>query len=342
MRMDNTRCTAGLVFQGMRAFDLPLLAGRLDKVLRLRSFAPGAIEVMSTTHLQMGLGMFDLHLNVMPSARPAQQSPDMQEMDAAISGTQVEADSLVTTEAETSVTLTVTIVKRASDMPSLREAERSIVTAHAALALSTLELAQVLDPDFVQWLQPDMMLQTSSFLSVLEKVTPRRISTADLQHRADAARRKRPQPLLPLSQPQANHVTRLFPDIDTTLERLEHRSVSEKAQGADMAQSLSSGLPLLHEAEPPAPAEVERTEPTVLTRIAVWALSFIVALISLPVGLALMVYNLLRGEDLRLAMIALALTGLISALVTAGITDQAVTMLGNLPVVGQMLTQMLV
>lgn len=341
--MDNTRCTAGLVFQGMREFDLPLLAGRLENVLRPRGFAPGAVDMDSGTHLQMGLDMFDLHLNVMPNARPAQQSTDMQEMDAAILGTQVEAQSLLSQNAQTSVTLTITIVKRASELPSLREAERSTVTAHAALALSTLELAQVLDPDFVQWLQPDMMLQTSSFLSVLEKVTPRRISTANLQRSADAARRRRPKPVLPLSQTQSGQVTRLFPDIDTTLERLEHRSVREKAQAEDIAQSLSSGLPLTPEASAPAPAASTATpEISTVARVAVWAVSFIVALISLPVGLALMVYNLLRGEDLRLAMVALVLTGLMTGLATAGITGQAVAMLGNLPVVGQVLAQILV
>lgn len=349
--MDNTRCTAGLVFRGTRQFDMALLAGRLDKVLRTRGFTPGDYVMETQTHLRMSLGMFDLHLNTMDSSRHTAQSPKMQDIDVALGGAQHSQQAVTLGQNDTSVTLTVTIVKCPTELPSLREAERSTVTAHSALALSTLELAQVLDPDFVQWLQPDMMLQTSSFLSVLEKVTPRRVSTATMARRDDAARRKRPSQIVPFSQTnayqtQASRVTRPFPDIETTVERLETRTVSETSQGPDKAQSLSlpphPDMPQGTAPDAVLPAPLVTQEPTTVARLATWAVSILVAMISLPVGLALMVYNLVRGEDLRLAMIALGLTGLVAGLVASGITAQALVMMGNLPVVGQMLTPFLV
>ncbi len=368
--MDNTRCTAGLVFRGTRQFDMPLLAGRLDKVLRLRGFAPGVPMMETPTHLRMPLGPFELHLNKMDSSRQTAQTQQMHDIDAAMGATQPSQQAVAIGVNDTSVTLTVTIVKCPTELPSLREAERSTVTAHSALALSTLELAQVLDPDFVQWLQPDMMLQTSSFLSVLEKVTPRRVTTATLAGRDETGRRKRPSLVLPLSQTataphqtaphqsahaqtsalqtQDNRVTRPFPDIETTVDRLESRTVIETAQTPDMGQGQALTLLLRHEAQTAAtpqadvPAPQDSREPTIAARLATWAVSILVAMISLPVGLALMVYNLLRGEDLRLAIIALGLTGLVAGLVAAGVTAQALVIMGDLPVVGQMLTAFLV
>lgn len=362
MRMDNTRCTSGLVFLGSRPLDLPQLAIRLERVLGTRGFRVGLTEMMSQTHLKMGLGGFELHMTTLENRNGAEPADSQTATDLALADATApdqEADLKVTSATQT---LTVTIVKLPSDLPSLREAERSTATAHSALALATLELAQVLDPDYVQWLQPDMMLSTSSFLSVLERVTPRRVSAADRAARSQTEddRRKRPTPVLPLNQKGSQHVSRLFPDIEDTCERLDSQTRIEPPAAAPQ-QDDSSSLPYLRavfsrdtevvlsagqgaaapvlpeSAHRDAETEVYPDETSTTARVATWAISLAVSLMSLPVGLALMIYNLLRGEDLRLAMTALALTGLFTGLVRFGMVDKVISTLSALPVIGQIM-----
>lgn len=366
MRMDNTRCTSGLVFLGTRPLDLPLLATRLERVLGGRGFRVGLSEMMSEGHLKMGLGGFELHMTTIENHREGDQPGGMQSMDMAMSdgfAPELDADLKVNSVTQT---LTVTIIKLPSDLPSLREAERSTATAHSALALATLELAQVLDPDYVQWLQPDMMLSTSSFLSVLEKVTPRRVSAADraANGQNETDRRKRPTPVLPLNQKGGATVSRLFPDIEDTCERLENQSRTDETPEVAPARADSSGLPYLRAvfnrdseigmtsatgdaasgtdkaADAAYDARSLTDEPSTTSRVATWAISLTVSLISVPIGLALMVYNLLRGEDLRLALTALALTGLFTGMAKLGMIDTVVATLSGLPVIGQILASL--
>jgi hypothetical protein len=196
-----------------------------------------------------------------------------------------------------------------------------------------------------------MMLKTSSFLSVLEKVTPRRVSSANLDSRSPAERRKRPSPVLPFAENQANRVSSLFPDIDDTCERLESHSrlaadlASANAKDENSNQRYLTAVFKHEEQDSPAAEEVEEpeaviSEPSTTSRLATWAVSLVVSLISLPVGIALMVYNLIRGEDLRLALTALALTGLFAGLAQMGLTAQAVATLSELPVIGAPLSHM--
>lgn len=348
MRLDNTRCTAGLVFLGTRSLDLPFLASRLERVLGARGFETGVSQMVSDDHLRMGLGTFELHLNAIDTSHQNVQPSGMQTLDMALNdGRQPESEGELSVS-DATLTLTVTIVKRPSELPSLRDAERSTVTAHSALALSTLELAQVLDPDFVQWLQPDMMLQTSSFLSVLEKVTPRRVTAADRARNAEAERRKRPTPVLPFPQEQTNRVSRLFPDIDITCERLESHAVAEETPAThdipdeksrmSYLRSVFSRQEEMEDTAPPAADAALPAEPSIPSRLTTWVVSFGVALISMPVGLALIVYNLLRGEDLRLALTALTLTALFSGLAAIGAIEQAVTAISGQPVFNQLLS----
>lgn len=347
MRLDNTRCTAGLVFLGTRSLDLPFLASRLERVLGARGFETGVSQMVSDDHLRMGLGTFELHLNAIDTSHQNVQPNGMHTLDMAMNDSRQPESQGDLSVSDATLTLTVTIVKRPSELPSLRDAERSTVTAHSALALSTLELAQVLDPDFVQWLQPDMMLQTSSFLSVLEKVTPRRVSAADRARKAEAERRKRPTPVLPFPQEQSNRVSRLFPDIDITCERLESHAEAEAAPAApemsderssrSYLRSVFSRQEVVQDQAEPADDTALPAEPSIASRLATWVVSFVVALISMPVGLALIGYNLLRGEDLRLALTALALTGLFSGLAAFGAIEQAMTAISGLPLANQVL-----
>jgi hypothetical protein len=340
-----------LVFLGSRSLDLSFLAARLEKALGARGFTLGTSEVVSPGHLKMGLGPFELHLTELRRSGKDTASDGVQRFELAHgTGSQDQgiADPAVT---EATLTLTVTIVTLTPALPNLRASERTTVTAHAALALATLELAQVLDPDYVQWLQPDMMLQTTSFLSVLEKVTPRRISAAERARAAQEAGRRPPQSspsaalpvALPVAQTQANRGTRLFPDIDDTWDRLESRSQAEAPAKGGLARaeerrnlSYLRALFRREDAAPaPAPAKwagvVDSDEPSTALRLAAWMVALAVSVLSLPIGIALMVYHLLRGEDLRLALTALALTGTFTALVGLGLVERVMTSLSALP-----------
>ncbi|MDP5333375.1 MAG: hypothetical protein NWR54_00075, partial [Paracoccaceae bacterium] len=277
-----------------------------------RGFHVGLSEMMSQGHLKMGLGGFELHMNTMENHREGDHRAGMQSMDLAMSDAFAQEQDTDLKVNSVTQTLTVTIIKLPSELPSLREAERSTATAHSALALATLELAQVLDPDYVQWLQPDMMLSTSSFLSVLEKVTPRRVSAADRAAKGqnETDRPKRPTPVLPLNQKGEATVSRLFPDIEDTCERLESQTRVDETPEVAPARVDSSGLPYLRavfnrdaetamtpvsvaapsataksaEATHDAPALTD--EPSTTSRVATWAISLTVSLISVPVGLA--------------------------------------------------------
>lgn len=350
MRLDNTRCTSGLVFLGSRPLDFSFLAARLEQTLGGRGFTVGTSEVVSPGHLKMGLGPFELHLTELRQSGKDTQSDGVQPLELALGnprqGQQI-ADQTVT---EATQTLTVTIVTRTSDLPDLRATERSTVTSHAALALATLELAQVLDPDYVQWLQPDMMLQTTSFLSVLEKATPRRISAAERARALEDAKGRRRRAGLPIAQTQASRVSRLFPDIDDTWERLESRSLVEApAEGGTTRAEERRNLSYLRavfrrEDDTATPAAVagvvESDEQNTALRLAAWVVALAVSLLSIHIGIALMVYQVLRGEDLRLAITALILTGTFSALTALGLVEKTMASINALPFIGELLARM--
>lgn len=66
--------------------------------------------------------------------------------------------------------------------------------------------------------------------------------------------------------------------------------------------------------------EVEtRRAKTAPTRLAAWALSLATAVIAAPLAIPLIVHNLVRGEDLRAAALALGVAGLYSGLAQSGL-----------------------
>lgn len=71
----------------------------------------------------------------------------------------------------------------------------------------------------------------------------------------------------------------------------------------------------------------ESQEEAPLIRLSAWLLSLAVALLYLPLGLTLITFNLLRGENLRMASQAAALTGTFISLQTHGSMAQAGSLL---------------
>ena len=68
-------------------------------------------------------------------------------------------------------------------------------------------------------------------------------------------------------------------------------------------------------------------QPNQLQRLTTWMLAITVGMFSLPVAAALVVINLLRGEDMRLSAQALSLTGLFIALNSSGMLTNTLAML---------------
>ena len=66
----------------------------------------------------------------------------------------------------------------------------------------------------------------------------------------------------------------------------------------------------------------ERRDP--VARLTVYALNGVILLAFFPVGFALLIFNILGGENLRTTAHTMALTGMGTALATAGYAGQVV------------------
>lgn len=67
-----------------------------------------------------------------------------------------------------------------------------------------------------------------------------------------------------------------------------------------------------------AEAEMARGPQPIEARLTTWAVSLSVATVSLPVAAPVLIYNVVRGEDLRVASLAMGLAGLFTALSGSG------------------------
>ncbi|MBZ0122476.1 MAG: hypothetical protein K8F31_01155, partial [Roseovarius sp.] len=76
--------------------------------------------------------------------------------------------------------------------------------------------------------------------------------------------------------------------------------------------------------------DLEDIETTAPLRLSAWLISFAVALFALPVGVMLLILNLAKGENLRLASQTAALTGTFIALQSYGTMAHAMNTLQGL------------
>lgn len=112
----------------------------------------------------------------------------------------------------------------------------------------------------------------------------------------------------------------MLPGVDETSDILHERMNRQcLLTGRDAPEKTGKPRPTDRETwqpeQPPAQAPDEISAPL---RLSAWILSIGVAIFALPVGAMLMVFNLTRGADLRLASQTAALTGMFIALVTCG------------------------
>jgi|GEM_PF-1114443 len=191
------------------------------------------------------------------------------------------------------------------DGPLCTDPEASqTVLAHTLAALHV-----PLAPDFVQWTEPDALLTRAEFRAA---INPPQDSD---RRRA----RKRPG-------------RERLPDVETAYSGLQ-----DSIPGAgEHSEADEIRLRALRAAFcDPEPEEIAEPydgirEPTAPLRLSVWMMTITLGIFALPVAAALTVFNLLRGENLRLASHTAALTGLFMALQASGAMADVLTIMQSI------------
>ena len=186
----------------------------------------------------------------------------------------------------------------------------------AQLARLTFVLAQQLPVGFVIWLGTELRIPRERFVEGLQaqfgetvlpfrQVSPRRVTCA---HRVT-------------ERPSAEV-------IDSVLQKVENFDVCTDTARIDdlrydahvQAYERHTRAILLREADEQELdiLREEVGEQPIEARLSTWAVSLSVATVSLPVAAPVMAYNLVRGEDMRVASLAMGLAGLFVALDTSG------------------------
>ena len=176
----------------------------------------------------------------------------------------------------------------------------------SALAHILVSLQRTLKAEHVQWLAPGIMLSKHEFAEATMQSTAN--STADL-----APRTRQRKPLPAIEETNELLLNRLSQkDIVHTCPSII--SVRKKAIAEKVAIQKRRRLEL-----------EEIREKTFLRRLSVWVLTLAIILVYMPVGVSLVVFNLLRGENLRLSSQVTALTGTFFGLQALGTTAEAMS-----------------
>lgn len=181
----------------------------------------------------------------------------------------------------------------------------------AIMAYALAALHVPLAPDFVQWIEPGALLTRAEFRAA---ITPPQES----ERVRTRVRRGRDR----------------LPNVEEAYTGLQGRiphGGNHSAEDAVRLRSLRAAFCEPETEELPDPSAGIREE-TAPLRLSVWMMTFTLAIFALPVAAGLMVFNLLRGENLRLASQTAALTGLFMSLQASGAMAEAVEMVRGLGV----------
>ena len=269
MTAKRTCVTAGLVFLGYRNLDIANATSRAAAVLETLDERITGIRAVSGNEAVVTGQHHRVHLSIREDVK------------------------VPTLRMAAELVLDITV-------KTLSEGDASPYEAATVLARITKALHMSLSPDHVQWIETAAVLSSADF--VLATSQPDRTG-----HRHPAGPVKPRRRAAPL------------PAIETTHEVLQRRFVTE-AEAATAAFAARS-IPRIGDfewtldgiiADMPdkgvAPIEDIRDESNAF-RLSAWLLSIAVACLALPVGVALILVNLVKGENLRLASQTAALTG---------------------------------
>ncbi len=283
--MTNTthRVTSGLVFLGMRTFDIVMIGNRVCTTLDRLDAHVGGLSILSDDTVMIRAAEFELCID--------------NKTDHSVAALDRPAAHFL------SLTLT-----RFDPHAEDEGCSGLSVMAHV---LQTLYRS--LAPDYVQWIDPQSLLSSADFQIATtlpeEEPTPEDLTCEDCD-------------VTPKVTPRRH----TLPGIEETnlmlQARLRRGTPTESALRATFREDRDdSGLPAL---------QGDIREKTTPLRLAVWMLTITLGLFALPIAVALAVFNLLRGENLRLTAQTAALTGTFITFQTLGTTAQAMSVVQNL------------
>lgn len=275
------RVTSGLVFLGMRTFDIVMIGNRVCATLDRLDAQVGGLSILSDDTVTIRTADFDLCIdnkadcNVAALERPVAHF------------------------------LALTLTRFDPEEDQDRPCNQSIM-AHV---LQTLHRS--LSPDYVQWIDPRALLSSADF----EMATTLPEEEPEYEDLTCDTRIEAPK-VLP-----RRHT---LPGIEETNLVLQTRLTSDDPiEGALRTTFREDQI-----ARPGSTDDIrEKTTPL---RLSVWLLTITLGLFALPVAAALAVFNLLRGENLRLTAQSAALTGTFITFQIFGTTASAMSALQSL------------
>ncbi|WP_120501373.1 hypothetical protein [Roseovarius sp. EL26] len=178
----------------------------------------------------------------------------------------------------------------------------------SVLAHTLTLLHWALSPDYVKWIGRTAVLSSADFIKATTQ--PEDHESLVLQ-----------QGTTPVSR------AKVLPEIEETADILQQRLLARQSV-TDQDHARNSDLRAIFQENYPTESNraaivVNAIRHSDLQRLSAWLMSFSVSLFCLPIGLALIVFNLIKGEDLRLSSQAAALTGTFIAFNAYGTTAQA-------------------
>ncbi|MDU8913613.1 hypothetical protein [Aestuariicoccus sp. MJ-SS9] len=192
-------------------------------------------------------------------------------------------------------------------------------TCQARLAGIVHALAAQLPVTHVIWLDTEVRLPADRFIEALSQelgepapvVTPIALRRIRPARRADRAR--------PDAASYTAKLNELLPAVDKARAVSTANADARPDSPTKGHERVLRGA-LVHVADRAELTEM-RSEAGIVpveARLSTWAVSMTVATVSLPVAAPVMIYNLARGEDMRVASLAMGLAGLFLALDSSG------------------------
>lgn len=296
MTTGNTWATAGLVFSRHRDLDIVQIADHIVGSLEALGQQVTNAHIVSDARALVTTTQLELYLETKQDVRlPTMTDPAPAYLSVAIAG----KDGTRT----------------------------STFTRDSALARVLQKLHTGMAPDFVKWIDSNVVLSAADFARAtglgaasdgekdtsVAKVKPRRVTCnkalPDIEETNDLLQRR-----------ITDHDPAIFENTSAP-DRLR-KVFTENWVHPDIIATEAAAEKLARERE-----DIERAAPL---RLSAWLMSFAVALFALPLGIMLLLLNCAKGENLRLASQTAALTGTFIGFQTFGTTAQAMTTIQSL------------
>ncbi|MEQ9259074.1 MAG: hypothetical protein RIG84_08230 [Roseovarius sp.] len=288
MGKDKIWAKAGLVFMNERDLDIVQIANQLVTSVEALGHRVTGVHILSDRSAHVCLNDHEVHLTIAE--------------DVSLSALSEPATAYV-----------------AMAIANVAPGRNSRFARDSLLARALQALHAKLQPDYVKWIDTDVILTSADFASAAGapaasgtrgKVTPRRV------------RREKPLPDIEetnniLQKRISDHDPEIF-DIQSSPDRLRKIFTEDYVDPDVLAREAASEAMIREE------QDIEKNAPR---RLSAWLISFAVMLFALPVGITLLILNLVKGENLRLASQTAALTGTFVAFQTFGTTANAMTTL---------------